>query len=173
MGQNIYLIGDPSNPDYVYGYGNDKIYRSSDGGKTFEKIGTDLFASERRICVDPDTEGKFYLPAGAGLYVTSDHGDTFEKISGVKYCQAVSLGKPKNDGDPYVIYIYGTANDAAENGIFMSEDNGSTWTQVNDAAHRFGGTGNGGFISGDMNVYGRCYMSTVGLGIVYCDKTEK
>lgn len=173
MAQNAYIIGDPSNADYVYAYGNDKLYASSDGGKTFEKIGKELFLSERRLAVDPDNEGVFYIPAGAGLYKATDHGAVIERIDGVKFCQCVSLGKPKNEGDPYVIYIYGTANDASENGIFMSEDDGATWTQVNDAAHRFGGTGNGGWICGDMNVYGRCYMSTVGLGIVYCDKTEK
>jgi hypothetical protein len=56
---------------------------------------------------------------------------------------------------------------------FRSVDNGATWERCNDDAHRFGGTGNGGWICGDLNVYGRVYMSTVGLGICYCDKTEK
>ena len=28
-------------------------------------------------------------------------------------------------------------------------------------------------LGSDMNVYGRCYMGTVGMGIVYCDKIEK
>ena len=55
----------------------------------------------------------------------------------------------------------------------MSEDNGATWVRVADDQHQFGGTGNGVLISGDMNVYGRCYMSTVGLGLVYCDKNDK
>ena len=55
----------------------------------------------------------------------------------------------------------------------MSEDEGKTWTRVNDDLHYFGGPGNGKFVVGDMNVYGRCYMSTVGLGIAYCDKTDK
>ncbi len=174
MRQNMYIIGDSVNSDYVYAYGNDKLYASADGGKSYEKIGTDLFITQRRLCVDPTEEGTFYIPAGAGLYKATDHGATIEKIAGVKYCQTVGLGKAKNEGDPYVIYIYGTVDGGeAENGIYMSEDGGATWTQVNDAAHRFGGTGNGGFISGDLNVYGRCYMSTVGLGIIYCDKTEK
>lgn len=173
MGQNMYLIGDPNNADYVYAYGNDKLYVSSDGGRTFEKIGNELFLAERRLAVHPDEEGVFYIPAGAGLYKATDHGAAFERLGAVKYCQSVSLGKPKNEGDPYVLYMYGTIDGSAENGIYMSEDEGATWTQINDEAHRFGGTGNGGWISGDLNVYGRCYMSTVGLGIVYCDKTEK
>ena len=55
----------------------------------------------------------------------------------------------------------------------MSEDDGATWTLITDEAHQFGGMGNGDMINGDLNVYGRCYMTTVGLGVVYCDKTEK
>jgi xyloglucan-specific exo-beta-1,4-glucanase len=33
--------------------------------------------------------------------------------------------------------------------------------------HQYGGPGNGAFVQGDMNVYGRVYMSTVGRGLVY------
>ena len=94
-------------------------------------------------------------------------------MNGIKYCEAVGLGKAKNDGDPLVIYIWGTPMEADKPGLYMSEDNGATWVQINDDLHQFSGTGNGEFVSGDMNVYGRCYMSTVGLGIVYCDKIEK
>ncbi len=172
MGQNMYILGDNINPDIVYACGGEKLYVSKDGGKSFEKIGNELFLTQRRFCVSPDTEGMFYVPA-INLYMTKDYGATFEKVNGVKSCQAVSLGKAKNEGDPYVIYIYGTVqtNDAV--GIYMSEDNGATWERCNDDAHRFGGMGNGGLISGDLNVYGRVYMSTVGLGICYCDKREK
>ena len=126
-----------------------------------------------RLCADPDEEGTFYIPGGAGLYKATDHGENVELVNNVVYCEAVGLGKAKNDGDPYVIYIYGNTKDNSTKGIYMSEDNGETWSRVNDDAHQFGGTGNGVFISGDMNEYGRCYMSTVGLGIIYCDKIEK
>jgi len=173
IGKSIYVIGDSISPDHVYAYGNDKVYVSSDGGKSFEKVATDLFLMEDRLCVSPTEEGTFYLPAGAGLYKTTDYGATFTKYEGVKVCDGVSLGKAKNDGDPYVIYIYGTVSDNSTKGIYMSEDDGATWTRVNDDAHRFGGLGNGDWICGDLNVYGRVYMSTVGLGICYCDKTEK
>ncbi len=33
--------------------------------------------------------------------------------------------------------------------------------------HQYGGPGNGAFVQGDMNVFGRVYMSTVGRGLVY------
>ncbi len=171
-GGKVYVIGDPSNADIVYACGKGKFFSSSDGGKSFERNPA-ITPTFQRICPDPHNEGTIYIPNGAGLLVSRDGGKTTETVNGLKYCEAVGLGKAKNDGDPLVIYVWGTPTEAENPGIYMSEDEGGTWVQVNDDAHQFGGTGNAVFVSGDMNVYGRCYMSTVGLGIAYCDKIEK
>ncbi len=171
-GQDNYIIGDPNNANYMYCGGSGSIAISSDGGRTFTR-NSQVSPSFKRLCVDPHNEGTFYIANGAGLLVSKDYGKTAEMVPNIKYCEAVGLGKAKNDGDPLVIYVWGTPMDAEKPGLYRSEDQGGTWVQVNDDAHRFGGTGNGVFVSGDMNVYGRCYMSTVGLGIIYCDKVEK
>ncbi len=172
IGMDVYLIGDPSNADYVYGCGKSALYTSTDGGKTF-KGNSSVAPTYNRICVDQTQEGRIFIANGAGLLLSEDHGQSADYVQGIKYCEAVGLGKAKNDGDPLVIYIWGMTTDAEEPGMYMSEDNGGTWTRINDDLHNFGGTGNGVFVCGDMNVYGRCYMSTVGLGIVYFDKNEK
>ena len=128
----------------------------------------------KRLAVAPGIEGMLYVPGGAGgLLVSEDHGESFSAVPGLRSCDAVGLGKPKKDGDPYVIYVSGTLKDSDVKGFYMSEDNGASWVRVNDDIHQFGGIGNGEFISGDMNVYGRCYIATVGLGIAYCDKKDK
>lgn len=169
---SMYIIGDNVNKDIVYASGASIFYVSTDGGKSFSRK-TDM-CTFSRVCPDPDVEGTVYLPGGGyGLLKTEDAGENITLVQGLKYCEAVGLGKPKNDGDPYVIYVYGTLKDSDITGLYMSEDNGETWVRINDDLHTFGGTGNGCFVSGDMNVYGRCYMSTVGLGIAYCDKNDK
>ncbi len=171
--QNVYLIGDPVNKDIVYGCANSVFYVSKDGGKKFTRK-FDTMSKFKRLAIAPGIEGTVYIPGGgSGLLKTTDSGENMALVPGLKNCEAVGLGAPKNEGDPYVIYIWGIPKDADIKGIYMSEDEGATWTRVNDDLHHFGGTGNGEFISGDMNVYGRCYMSTVGLGIAYCDKIEK
>ncbi len=172
IGSGFYILGDPENPDYIYACGSSSAYTSSDGGKTFSRM-TGTEPSFKRFCVIPGEEGSFYMPSISGLVKVTNHGESFELVPNVKYCEAVSIGKPKNDGDPYVIYMWGMSMEADKKGLYMSEDNGQTWVRINDDLHQFGGTGNGGFVSGDLNVYGRCYMSTVGLGIIYCDKIEK
>ncbi|MDE6593154.1 MAG: hypothetical protein K2K57_08855 [Oscillospiraceae bacterium] len=171
--QNVYLIGDNVDSNTVYACANSVFYVSTDGGKKFSRK-YDTMTNYKRMAVSPDEEGRVYIPGGgAGLLTTADKGENMALVPGLKYCEAVGLGKPKNEGDPYVIYVYGTAADSDSKGIYMTENNGESWMRVNDDLHTFGGTGNGEFISGDMNVYGRCYMSTVGMGIVYCDKNEK
>lgn len=172
IGNDIYFIGDPSNADYVYGCGNGTFYVSADGGKSFSRV-SGITPNYKRLCVDPENEGTVYIANGAGLLVSKDHGQTAELVPNLKYCEAVGLGKAKNDGDPLVIYVWGTPMEADKPGLYMSENLGESWSRVNDDVHNFGGTGNGVFVSGDMNEYGRCYMSTVGLGIIYFDKNEK
>lgn len=168
----IYLIGDPNNADYMYACGNNVFYTSSDGGRNFSRS-SGVSPNFKRLCVDPENEGTVYIANGAGLAVTKDYGKTTELVPNIKFCEAVGLGKAKNDGDPLVIYVWGTPMEADKPGLYMSENLGESWVRVNDDLHQFGGTGNGVFVSGDMNVYGRCYMSTVGLGIIYFDKNEK
>ncbi len=168
-----YLAADTVNPAYVYACGQNGFLVSSDGGKSFS---TTSFRTELtgKITVSHGNEGVVYIPCGnAGLFLTKDHGQTITRLNTLKACQAVGLGKGKTDESPYVIYIWGRPLEDDTEGIYMSEDEGVTWTRINNEAHQFGGPGNGNFIVGDYNVYGRCYMATTGLGLVYCDKIEK
>ncbi|MBR4223224.1 MAG: hypothetical protein IKR73_00280 [Oscillospiraceae bacterium] len=170
---NVYLIGDTADPDIVYGCANGVFYVSHDKGKTFKRK-YDTSAKQKRLALEPGTAGRVYIPAGGmGLLTTDDAGENMALIPGLKYCAAVGTGRPKNDGDPCVIYVWGTPKDSDAEGLYMTEDRGETWERVNDDRHIFGGIGNGEFVAGDMNVYGRCYMSTVGLGIAYFDKNEQ
>ena len=162
------ITADPVNPDYIYAVSGSSFYYSTDGGKTFnENIELAVFTAVRPV-VEPGVEGKVYLPA-MGLQVSTDNGQTFTRLDSVSYCGALGLGKGKTDDSPYVIYMWGKPAGEEEIGLYWSEDEGKTWSRINDSKHQFGGPGNGYFVCGDMNVYGRVYMSTVGLGVVYGD----
>ncbi len=50
--------------------------------------------------------------------------------------------------------------------MFRSTDQGASWRRINDDAHQYGNMGQGDFVFGDMNVFGRAYMSTEGRGLV-------
>lgn len=164
------IVCDTVNPDYVYAATGSGFYVSSDGGKTFEK--TIGLLTEARITVVPGKEGVVYIPS-MGLQYSEDHGATFTKLGNAAGCTGIGVGRGKTDSDPDVVYIWGkpTVDDIV--GIYMSEDRGETWTPVTQGTMQFGGMGNGKFIKGDCNTYGRCYISTVGLGVIVCDMKNK
>ena len=165
------LIADQVDPEYVYAASGSSFYYSSDRGKTFTaNKDLSVFSSTRPIAV-PGVEGKIYFPA-MGLQVSTDHGETFTRIDTVSNCQMVGVGKGKTDDSPRTLFIWGQPTSDQPVGLYWSEDEGATWERINDDAHQFGGTGNGKFVYGDMNKYGRVYMSSLGLGVIYGDLIE-
>jgi photosystem II stability/assembly factor-like uncharacterized protein len=162
-----YVAADPVNSSYFYAVAKNKIYISKDGGRTFADSSALTNNGNTRISVVPGHEGLIYAPCGgAGLWVSADHAATFSKLPRLRGCTAVGNGVGK-EGQSYVLYVW--ASDSSHVGLFRSEDQGSTWQIINDERHHFGGPGNGHFVVGDQNHYGRFYMSTVGMGIVRGD----
>ena len=163
----VYVCSDPVNSNYFYAAGKDVVYASSDGGKNFTTV-TLTNNSYTRLCVVPGQEGLVYAPCGAaGLYVSTDHGASYSQLSGLSCCEAIGSGV-SSTGSGYVLYAYGTKDEV--NGIYRSLDKGTTWQYISSDSYQFGGPGNGKFIVGDQNTFGRFYMSTTGMGIVYGDE---
>lgn len=160
---------DPVDDATIYVGGTNCFFLSNNYGETFTK--STLSGNCGRIAIVPGTEGLIYAPcANNGLQMSTDKGISFAKVENVNTCNAVGCGMGKNRTG-HVIYIYGVANDCST-GIFKSEDNGSSWESVKEENKLFGGTGNGGILIGDWNVYGRFYMSSIGMGIVYGEPQE-
>lgn len=158
---------------------------STDAGATFTKGGRisddqkGLYTNSTSLMrTVPQKKGHLWIPLDQcqlwqtggysrnGLALTEDGGKTFVRFPSVNSCVAVGLGKAAPGKDYYAIYIWGIANDGPV-GIYRSIDKGATWERINDDSHQYGGPGNGNFVLGDFNVYGRVYMSTVGRGLVY------
>ena len=96
---------------------------------------------------------------------------TVNKIDGVSYCKTVGYGCPEKEGDPNTLFFYGKTTDDAPEGIYRSTDSGKSWICIN-TDQLYGGTGNGNYLVGDMDEFGKVYMSTVGCGIVYGQLTD-
>jgi hypothetical protein len=161
-------VADPvnSNKFYAYDPANGSMYISTNGGSSFAATGAPGSGGTKVIRATPGKEGHLWVPLmSGGLSRSTNSGQTFTKLSNVSYCGAVGLGKEAAGKTYPTLYIWGTVN--GTQGIYSSIDEGATWTRINDNDHEFGGPGNGEFVIGDMNVYGRVYMSTVGRGIVY------
>lgn len=165
-GQQIPRIAiDPKNPDrlfvavlgHPYGPNTERgIYRSTNGGKTFELMlyknettgGADVVLSPN----DPNTvyavlweaqqgpwENAAWSGDNSGLYKSTDGGATWRQLAGGLPTTADGLGRigigisPSN---PRRMYITATAGE--KSGIYRSDDAGATWTRTTSDSRYFG-----------------------------------
>ncbi len=161
-GQGSYSIGcitvDPNDPATVWvgtgenvggrhvGYG-DGIYRSRDGGLSWENVGLKESEHIGNIIVHPEDSNTLYVAvqgplwtAGGerGLYKTSDGGVTWEKILGGGEYTGVNEVR-MDPRDPQVLYaathqrfrnVAALIDGGPESGIHKSEDGGKSWREL-------------------------------------------
>jgi len=151
---------DPKNPDTVWlgtgenqaqraiGYG-DGVYKSTDAGKTWKKVG--LFNSEHiaKIVISPRdsntvyvaSQGPLFSPGGdRGLYKTSDGGATWKPILQVSENTGITDldFDPRNPDVLYAASYQRRRNTSVivaggpESGIFKSSDGGAHWSKINE-----------------------------------------
>jgi photosystem II stability/assembly factor-like uncharacterized protein len=148
----------PRNPDLVYAavlghlFGPSQergVYRSKDGGKTWERI---LFANENAgaidLILDPTNPRVIYASTwrvrrtpyslesggeGSALWKSADGGDTWRNLSAVKGMPKGPLGiigitvSRSNPQNLFAIV------EASEGGVFRSRDGGETWERTSDS----------------------------------------
>jgi len=160
--QGSYSIGcvtlDPNNPSVVWvgtgenvggrhvGYG-DGVYRSRDGGQSWENLGLEESEHIGSIVVDPRDSDVVYVAAQGplwsaggerGLYKTSDGGATWEKILGGGEFTGVNevVMDPSNPDVLYAATHQRFRNVAAlidggpESGIHKTSDGGKSWREL-------------------------------------------
>ncbi|MCB9333920.1 MAG: glycosyl hydrolase [Lewinellaceae bacterium] len=148
----------PNNPDLVYAAvlgdlfkSSDErgVYRSKDGGKTWEKV---LFvnadAGAVDLCMDPTNPRILYASTwrirrtpyslssggvGSGLWKSTDSGDTWTEITR-------NEGLPQKDTIGIIGVTVSPVNplrvwaivEAENGGVFRSDDGGKKWAKLND-----------------------------------------
>jgi len=166
LGQGARPVADPVDPLRFYAYRQGAFVVSVDGGKSFAATAQLPAGGSNVIGVVPGRTGDVWVALkDGGLARSRDGGRTFGQVAGVSYGGAVGFGKAAPGAADPAVYIWGTVQ--GQRGVYRSLDGGTSWARINDDAHQYGGPGDGGFIVGDVNVFGRVYMSTAGRGIVY------
>ncbi len=147
----------PDNPDlvyvaalgHVYGANPERgIFRSRDGGRSWENI---LFVSDRAgavdLSMDPHNPAVLYAATweawrtpwtlnsggpGSKLFKTTDGGDTWTELTrnpGLPQGTIGKIGVAVSPVDPDRVWAI---VEAADGGIFLSDDAGATWRLVDD-----------------------------------------
>jgi photosystem II stability/assembly factor-like uncharacterized protein len=155
-------IGDialePGNPDVIYvgtGEGNlrnsvsfgDGVYKSTDGGATFENVGLAGTRHISRIVIDPRNPGRVFVGAlgrstGAhedrGVFRSVDGGQSWEKVLYLDERHGVSDLDidPRN---PNIVFAalwhferkpWTMRSGSEEGGLYKSVDGGTTWKKI-------------------------------------------
>ncbi len=149
----------PKNPNLVYVaalghlWGNNEergIFRSKDGGKTWDKIlyrNAETGASD--LIIDPTNPNTIYAAfwqisrkpyrmdsggAGSGLFKSTDGGDTWTEITRNKGLPAGVVGKINITISPVNANRLWAMVENKNGGLFRSENGGESWQRVSDNA---------------------------------------
>eukprot|EP00903_Cladosiphon_okamuranus_P003057 g3055.t1 len=161
-GQGSYSIGslgaDPSDPNRIWvgtgenhggrhnGFG-DGIYKSDDGGATWEKKGLEASEHISKIIVHPEdsdtlwvaSQGPLWSPGGErGIFKSTDGGETWTNtLASGEYTGATDLViDPRNPDRLYAAMwqhhrtVAAYVGGGPESGLWKSEDGGDTWTEL-------------------------------------------
>jgi len=127
-------------------------------------------AYNNRLTVVPGISGEIWFPrntGGLGRITGANTAKPTITTLPLSTVTCVGVGKAAPGKTYPSLYVWGKPTTADPTGLYRSDNEGATWIRINDDRHQFGGPGNAQFVKGDMNVYGRVYMSTVGRGVIY------
>ncbi len=170
--QSAVVASDRVNPKKFYGYGQGKFWISTDGGATFTATAaTGLPQAGDPVVVKamPGIEGDIWIAGGStgnayGLWHSTNSGSTFTQLSGVTAADLIGFGMAAPGQSYMALFTSGIIGGIQ--GLFRSDDGGNIWIQISDSLHQYA---THTCITGDPRIYGRVYLGTNGLGIVYGD----
>ena len=134
----------PTNDRIIYaGTAGGGVWKSNDGGTTFNSIFDDYAQSIGAVELDPnDPDNTIYVGTGEtwtrnsvsvgdGLYKSVDGGVNWKKIGFEKSERIANvIVNPKNSKEIYVAVLGALWGDSEERGVFKTTDGGETWTKI-------------------------------------------
>lgn len=143
-GRIIDLENHPTNNRIMYaGTAGGGVWKSNDGGVTFNPIFDDYCQSIGAVEIDPnDPDKTIYVGTGEiwtrnsvsvgdGLYKSTDGGTNWKKIGFEKSDRIASvIVNPKNSKEIYVGVLGALWGDSEERGVYKTIDGGETWNKI-------------------------------------------
>ncbi len=134
----------PSNARIIYaGTAGGGVWKSNDGGTTYNPIFDEYCQSIGAVAVDPndpdntiwvgtgETWTRNSVSIGDGLYKSTDGGATWNKIGFDKSERIANIIiNPENSNEVYVGILGALWSDSDERGVYKSTDGGNTWDKI-------------------------------------------
>lgn len=134
----------PTNDRVIYaGTAGGGVWKSSNGGATFNPIFNEYCQSIGAVAIDPsnpdnvvwvgtgETWTRNSVSLGDGLYKTVDGGTNWTKIGLEKSERIAGIQvNPKNPNEVYVAVLGPLWSDSEERGLYKTTDGGTTWNKI-------------------------------------------
>ena len=134
----------PTNDRIIYaGTAGGGVWKSNDGGTTFNSIFDDYCQSIGAVTLDPnDPDNTIYVGTGEtwprnsvsigdGMYKSVDGGSNWTKMGFEKSERIANIiVNPKNSKEIYVAVLGALWGDSDERGVYKTTDGGTTWNKV-------------------------------------------
>ncbi|MGE5233238.1 MAG: WD40/YVTN/BNR-like repeat-containing protein, partial [Acidobacteriota bacterium] len=123
------ILADPSSPEVAYSDSPNGLYRTRDGGATWQLAGP---PGAQLLAADPAQSTRLYLRAASGIYRSDDGVDSWQLLSDAEPASQVSLLAVGPGAPPVLIAAYSPSGPIGftQEVIVRSDDNGTTWTQL-------------------------------------------
>ena len=132
-----------------YSYDGDGVFRTTDGGATWQAMGLADTRRIGRIAIDPSDPRRVFVAAAGGVYVPDTHRGVYRSVDGgatwtqVLFVSATAgaIDVVIDPSDPDRIYAaiwqhYSTGDDwiagGTDSGIWQSADGGDTWSRLSN-----------------------------------------
>jgi hypothetical protein len=149
-----------------------RVATSRDGGATWKNgdvVGVspyDDFDVLGQLRAVPGKSGHLFVSGALnGFFRSTDYGATAQKIASIRQVFSFGFGAPAPGASYPTIYAHGDVGGVW--GVWRSVDEGATWQLIAD--YPLGLYDGITTVMGDMNRFGRVYMSIGGNGFVYGD----
>jgi photosystem II stability/assembly factor-like uncharacterized protein len=149
---------------YAFDRATGALYASRDGGATFAARATGLPKTDGFLRAAPGKTGHLWLATGQVLFRSTDGGVTIRSVGSGVNARRIGFGKAAPGRAYPALYAVGTVGGVY--GFFRSDDEGATWTRINDDHNQFGSINS---ITGDPRVYGRVYVGSANRGVLVGD----
>lgn len=129
-----YITIDPNNNQTLYFgtgelhycgdcYYGDGLFKSTDGGSTWQKIATTSQVGTyiAKVVVLPNNSNTIFVASNIGLVVSRDGGNTWNVALNINDCNDIEV----NPSNPNILYAA-----IMSNGVYRSTDGGYTWTKL-------------------------------------------
>jgi photosystem II stability/assembly factor-like uncharacterized protein len=170
------LAADRVNGDFYLLSDEERLYRSTDGGRSWERAAHAPPCTEFDTChvhgqvqAVPGRAGHLWAStAGAGLHRTDDAGATpWTEVGGFDEARAFAFGAPIGGSSEPAVYVHGRRDGDEALGLWRSDDGGGSWTLLSRTPMGLAADVNA--LAADPDRPGRVYVGFAGVGAVVGD----